>query len=88
MTARLSVIAALTLSAAAPPALAQGDAAPPPLERPGFNLSNRHTEDWSNFDAAAEDTGWLYDTLDGFKHIGNGGILIKIRIKFEYDNTA
>ncbi|MEM9415079.1 MAG: alginate export family protein [Planctomycetota bacterium] len=68
MTPRLSALAALTLTAAAPLALAQGQEAPA-SERPGFNLSNRHVEDWSSFDPAAEDAGWLYDTLDDLKHI-------------------
>lgn len=50
MTARFNALAALALCSAAPLALAQGDAAAaPPSERPGFNLSNRHTEDWSRF---------------------------------------
>lgn len=68
MTARRSIVAALTLCAAGPIASAQ-TAVAPASERPGYNLSNRHAEDWSRFEPAAEDTGRLYGTLDGFKHI-------------------
>jgi len=90
MTARLSVLAALALTAAAPLASAQGQEAPA-SERPGFNLSNRHAEDWSSFDPQAEDTGRFYDTLDDFKQIDladDGNVWLSVggsaRLRYEH----